>query len=46
MQPSPNLASHTATAGRLFRGRKVEDLVYQAVTAAAMIATLCSVWLF
>jgi hypothetical protein len=39
-----NLAS--TTAGRLFRGRKAEDLVYQAVTAAAIIITLCSVWLF
>jgi hypothetical protein len=45
MQPS-SPASTTATTGRLFRGRKVEDLVYQAVTAAAIIVTICSVWLF
>jgi hypothetical protein len=28
------------------RGRKAEDLVYQAVAAAAMVATLISIWLF
>jgi hypothetical protein len=41
-----NPASTTAMTGRLLRGRKTEDLVYQAVTAAAMIITLCSLWLF
>jgi hypothetical protein len=41
MQPSPTLASTSGT-----RGRKAEDLVYQAVAAAAMIATLISIWLF
>jgi hypothetical protein len=42
VQPSPNLGF----PARLLRGRKAEDLVYQAVAAAAMAATLVSVWLF
>ena len=41
MQPSPILAS---TSG--MRRRRTEDLVYQAVAAAAMVATLVSIWLF
>jgi hypothetical protein len=46
MQPSPILASTSGKAARLLRGRKAEDLIYQAVAAAAMIATLVSIWLF
>ena len=50
MQPSPTLApahaSNSGIAARLLRGRKAEDLAYQAVAAAAMLATLISVWLF
>jgi hypothetical protein len=46
MQPSPILASCSGAAARLLRGRRVEDLVYQAMTAAAMLATLVSIWLF
>ena len=42
MQSSPNLGITT----RILRGRKAEDLVYQAVAAAAMAATLVSIWLF
>jgi hypothetical protein len=41
MQPSSTLAS---TSG--IRRRKADDLVYQAVAAAAMVATLISIWLF
>ncbi len=46
MQPSPILASCSGAAARLLRGRRAEDLVYQATTAAAMLATLVSIWLF
>ncbi|HEX8813233.1 MAG TPA: hypothetical protein VF742_14690 [Terracidiphilus sp.] len=46
MQPSPILASTTGLTERLLRGRSAEDLAYQAVAAAAMLATLASIWLF
>ena len=46
MQPSPVLTSNSGVTARLLRGRTAEDLVYQAVAAAAMLATLASVWLF
>jgi hypothetical protein len=42
MQPSPN----AGIKARVLRGRKAEDLIYQAVAAAAMAATLVSIWLF
>jgi hypothetical protein len=42
MQPSPN----SGIAARVLHGRKSEDLIYQAVAAAAMAATLVSIWLF
>jgi hypothetical protein len=46
MPPSPIQASSSGLAARLLRGRSVEDLAYQAVAAAAMLATLVSVWVF
>lgn len=45
--PSPTLASTPGASRPLLRGRSSEDLVYQAMTAAAMLATLVSIlWLF
>ena len=48
MQPSsPVAATQASGAGsRFLRGRNVEDLVYQAVTVAAILLVLGSVWLF
>ncbi len=46
MQSSPYYASNTRVAARVLRGRTVEDLAYQAMTAVAMLATLVSIWLF
>lgn len=46
MQSPSTLASNSGIKARVLRGRKVEDLAYPAVAAAAMLATLISVWLF
>jgi hypothetical protein len=44
--PSPDSASIVGPARGLWRGRNAEDLAYQAMTAAAMLITLLSIWLF
>jgi|GEM_PF-7045047 len=44
--PSPTVASTLAPARSFLRSRKAEDLVYQAMTAAAMLITLLSICLF
>jgi hypothetical protein len=47
MQSSPQSAStcQPAAAGET-QSRKREDLAYQAVTVAAILLVLCSVWVF
>jgi hypothetical protein len=47
MQSSPQSASPCQPdAAAETQSRKREDLVYQAVTVAAILLVLCSVWVF
>lgn len=48
MQTSPPTASTSmpASGGEQARSRQVEDLVYQAVTVAAILMVLGSIWVF
>jgi len=48
MQPSPQttFTSIPAPVGGRTRSRRTEDLVYQAVTIAAILMVLGSLWIF
>jgi hypothetical protein len=48
MQPSPQSASATmpASAAGSTPYRKADDLTYQAVTVAAIVLVLASMWVF
>jgi hypothetical protein len=47
MRPSPTVVSALPTQrARVAGPRRKEDLVYQAVTVAAMVTLLASVWVF
>lgn len=48
MQPSPQTAYRPmqACGSRLSRSRKPDELVYEAVTVAAILAVLGSLWVF
>jgi hypothetical protein len=48
MQPSPQSASTSLpeAPGRMNTPRQTEDLVYQAMTVAAIVVVLCSLWRF
>jgi len=48
MQPSPHTASLSMPTppGEPTRSQQSEDLAYQAVTVAAILMVLASIWLF
>jgi hypothetical protein len=48
MQPSPQSASASlpAVSSRIDSSRQPEDLVYQAMTVAAILMVLTSLWVF
>ena len=47
MNPSPaNVSALLLPSDKVHRARRKEDLVYQAVTVAAMLTLLVSVWVF
>jgi hypothetical protein len=48
MQPSPDTASNSLPSVDVdgTRSGPLEDLVYQAMTVAAIVVLLCSLWVF
>ena len=46
MHPSPLALSSPELRGHAIKPRRREDLIYQAMTVAAMVSMLASFWIF